>query len=110
MGWKNLSYWLRGGIIGLIVGLFLLGIILIDGGVAQCDGPEGVSCNSWVGEIVMSIFLFIALPFVLVGSSFNSSSFGPVGVILFFIGVFISPFLWGALIGLIVGKIKNRKS
>ena len=97
MGWKNWPYWLRGGAIGVLVGILILFI-------------------PFVGLIYIIPVMFVqGLIFNLIGlretadlcfSLFSSPSF--ICVITFYpINVILS-FIIGALIGLIIGKIKSK--
>lgn len=92
MGWKNWSYWLKGGIIsgifGLIVGL--LALFLRD-----------IFNNSFLQVLNLPSF---AISFALCYENLVCSN------IIYVISSFIVLFLLGALIGYTYGKIKNRKS
>ena len=94
MGWKNLSYWLKGGIIGIIVLiiLFIIGLIL-----------DLIIRPSFFPYTFMMIFLPL-IPFMFIIEAFGID-FGDVFL-------FIAPpayFTIGVIIGLIVGKIKSKK-
>jgi len=103
MGWKNLPYWLRGSIVGLIAGIFL-GIYLITTNCNLSFGGSSGGCTIF-DQIIFGFCLFtIIMPlFVFVFEQIiDSSSAGLIASIL------TLTFL-GALIGFIVGKIKSRK-
>lgn len=106
-------YWLRGGIIGIIIWLVLIGLFNISGLFFDCGATtylgEGASCWNIVQEIIITIFYILSFPFIILGANPNLSSVGPSGVLWFWIGSFISFVLWGLIIGFIYSKIKNRK-
>ncbi len=80
MGWKNWSYWLRGGVIGLILGFVLEFGILI----------TAKSCADWS-------FSTCSILENIINKTILSLAWGVVGIIL------------GIIIGWLYGKIKNRK-
>ena len=86
MGWKNLPYWLKGGIIGGISGI-LLAIL----------GQHFVLIRS---ASFLALILIYVFP---VGHYFS-----PIIILIGLIN-FITYMILGALIGYIYGKIKNRK-
>ena len=94
MGWKNLSYWLKGGIIGIIV----LIILLIIGFILDLTIQ-----SSFFPYTLMMIFIPL-IPFVLIIEAFG------IGFedVIFFITL-PAYFIIGAVIGWIVGKIKSKK-
>ncbi len=79
MGWKDWPYWIKGGIIGILLSLAYFLIILII--YLIYNWPEG----DYVGFIIYILF----------------------GTIISTIGVAVALFIIGAIIGLIVGKIKK---
>lgn len=88
MNWKNLPYWLKGGIIGLTIGLLyglfsIILIVLVILGYLPAS-PFNLGTQS-------PKFLFLIIPFI--GTLIQTS-------ILFVIG---------SLIGYIYGKVKLRK-
>ncbi len=94
MTWKNLPYWLRGGIISLLI-VAVLYLILIS-----------LSLFTSLGEVLggsKNILLTLSLGtyFVLGGESESAT-------IVF--GLIVEYFIIGAVIGLIIGKLKSKKS
>lgn len=93
--------WLKGGLIGLVVGviLIILGVFLFGFGASFLYNFLG-------------IFSFlIILPVYFVKYVLNCTQTGCMFLVLF-ISIVIVPlecFLIGAIIGLIVGKVKNKK-
>jgi len=85
MGWKNLSYWLRGGVIGIIIYIVLLPFAFI-------FPPP---------------YYIISLLTIPLNPILNSGIFGD-NVIVFIIIKGIYLFLLSALIGLVIGKIKQK--
>jgi O-antigen/teichoic acid export membrane protein len=96
MSWKNMPYWLRGGIIGAWTGV-ILGIILLIFSFI-CDFASRY-CPEKFWDILKNIFL---LPLAYIPGVLSSLS-----LMLIFLG--IEFFIAGALIGLIIGKIKRKR-
>ena len=99
MSWKNWPYWLKGGVIGVI--LIIVFFIII---VSISNTSKG--CTSWENSPYYCISIIGAsfLIAVVTGSRnmmFLYISTGITNIIIVFIV--------GSLIGLIYGKIKNRK-
>lgn len=100
---KELPYWIKGGIISLIISLILF--ILVRK-IALIFPPA---------DQVIMITLF--WPFFILAFTFEGSFFfnqpGTVnfvfGIIILLLAQIIYSFLIGAIIGFIVGKIKNKK-
>ena len=88
MGWKNLPYWLRGGIVALIIAIILLVPSLIIESI-----PLYIFNLDFIGLIIFQ------------GSILNEDIFGVFQLIT----LAISYFIIGALIGLIIGKIKSKR-
>lgn len=102
MNWKNWSYWLKGGIIGAALFVFLT-IILIPFGWSGGGGHIG-----YPNFIIPSLHIFLSILFLaLLSGNFGISDSMFIYASLFF-GL-ISYFLVGALIGRIYGKIKSKK-
>jgi len=93
MGWKDWSYWLKGGIIGLVISLLItLSTMFMP---VYCIGlsQDGTGCVSPTGIDAWKY-------------NFNSLFDDTFGIIILFI---VSLFIIGAIIGWIYGKIKQRK-
>lgn len=105
MGWKDWPYWLRGGIIGFVIGLIpliLSQIFLIKGLLAVIYGvfvlpPELILLNI-IPASLKNIFFDMGSCFILCIPRF----LGFLVIALFY-------FLVGALIGSIISKIKSIK-
>jgi len=94
MGWKNWSYWLRGGIISVIIYLILLLITFL---CAENASGEGFVCLLFFVPTLLLMPLYQAI-------------FGyPEPVYLAYVFFVIFWFVIGAVVGLIIGKIKRRK-
>ena len=95
MGWKDWSYWLKGGIIGILISLVFLassyftGQIKIVSYINQCLIPP---CSS-----DLHFYLFSNSNFLFVREFLISM-----------IVILICCFIIGSFIGWIVGKIKSR--
>jgi hypothetical protein len=102
--------WLKGGLTGIAVFLLLALIMKISSSPCNYDnfivGGES-NCSSIYNAIYYSI-AFIGLS-IFFGGTLNISSFGPVGIYKFWIISFLAFFLWGAIIGWIIQKIKSKK-
>ncbi len=91
MGWKDWSYWLKGGVIGLVIYLLI----------------ATVSSIAWSDKLIIPFVSFSGLIFnnflaPLLGNGFLTESISII--ILSLIFYFIS----GSIIGWLYGKIKNR--
>jgi len=107
-----MKIWLKGALVGLVVWLILviLSIIGANIGTNPCEVGEmmeGASCYTNFQETVMSILYFVGFLGLLLGGSPVLSSFGPTGVLIFYIGTALTFFLWGAFIGFIIQKVKK---
>ena len=114
MGFKNLSPWLKGGIIGLIFGLlpvvnFLFSLLFVYRIIGLIP-LLGVMLNNaiiFVLKLPATISASVLRLFVDTEALGGTMGFGA----LFMVLIFLSPilyFLVGALIGWIIGKIKSR--
>lgn len=107
MGWKNWPYWLRGGIIGGVIGI----IWFVFHFMGMNFGPGEGGYLNWVyytfgviSGLLGSILGFFIFPIALLfGEYFSDATATP-----FLIISVIYLFLIGALIGFIIGKIKSR--
>ena len=101
MGWKNWSYWLRGGIIlgGIPLVLYLLTMAFV------FVFPPLAQVFSLISSVFYLPYFLIVAGFELNFLSDGGFGFNIWGLILFFVFWFII----GAIIGLIIGKVKKRK-
>ncbi len=99
MGWKNWPYWIRGGLLGAIITIIGYIFIIMVG--------IGFPILFYIPDIIIALpYRFIAKSFVynILGSNLGSY------VLLFSYIIAIFPnFIIGAIIGLIIGKIKSKK-
>jgi len=96
MGWKNWPYWLRGGIIGMVISFLLIIIISFLGLLSLNMFGESSYFGNFLGTI--SSLLFIKFnPFY--GFIFKSNTL--LGQLLPFLVFY---FIIGAIIGWIYGK------
>lgn len=91
MGWRNLPYWLKGGIISFLI-VFIWGIL--DFVLFHTMITIMLICVSFTG-------IFLCKPL--------NIGYGNYDTLLIILAL-ISYFLLGAIIGLIVGKIRSRKA
>lgn len=104
--------WIKGGLWGMGVWLVLIILFFIGAniGTLPCgikDPLEGASCYTPIQNSLMLVISFVGFIGLLIGSP-NLSSVGPSGVLLFYLGSALTFFLWGALIGFIVQKIRKK--
>lgn len=104
--WKNLPKWLKGGLIGLGIGILALLFQLIAFGTAESfKGP--LEFLSWILLLLTLPSMFITMLLGgLVGSLTGNKEYAEA---FFFLGRYLVPviyFLIGALIGLVIPKKK----
>jgi len=99
MGWKNLSYGLKGGIIGIIISL----IFIIIGFITEI--PEPFNYINIIGYVAVFIPFLLGLCTERAGVTeiVNTCAIA-VYALYFFIYFFV-----GAFIGWIIGKLKSKK-
>ncbi len=90
MAWKNWPYWVKGGIIGFVIGIIFAIFNLFS--------------NGYIGA-------FTLLPFLLLKILDNCYGEGCLGLFVYYgsIAFLVEFTLFGAIIGWIYGKIKKRK-
>jgi len=102
MGWKNWPYWLKGGLIGVGIGI----ILAVIGIIAVIERPLA-------GEFLYFVQLIgiFGLGSFLQTDCVGEACFGNVfiALILMPIGYLIKGLLVGAITGWVVGKIKAKK-
>ena len=115
---KSKSYWLRGGItsLGIVTIMFLIPFIF--------DKLVGnLTVKHYLYEIIYIPLLFISLPLIMLlsylgfftdsifhtGAGYMSLQSYPIGQVITFIIAIAYYFLIGALIGLVIGKMKSKK-
>ena len=113
MGWKNLPYWMRGGVIGIIIGAVLT-IILLFIIVPNFFNKYTTNLNLYEAHglyfMILLIFWIVFIPsiFLLAIGSLGIPLWSIFSII--FLALFlIYYFVIGAIIGLIIGKIKSKK-
>jgi hypothetical protein len=123
--WEDFPYWLKGGIIGVVISLFPSLMISF----YNCSFVEYFSFSDYPGEgsfcirlynietqfwllslIIMTIAIPIFLALVLVGGVIGQNIFFyPVRIAFTIIHLGIFFFLAGSLFGWIYGKLKNKR-
>lgn len=99
MCWKKISYWIKGGVIGLVIGILLLiGFIGM-----SCSNSSEAECNS---KLLLSNTIDVIISIIFIPLFLGVS---PSHGWIFYGGIIICSFVWGAIIGFIFGKIKSRK-
>ena len=92
MGWKDWPYWLKGGVIGLVFVLILFLLIYFN--------LLGSSISGTLGIFIVVITFIGALGLC----PENACQFYTAGLLI----LLIESFIIGAIIGWIIGKIKNK--
>jgi hypothetical protein len=100
MGWKNWAYWKKGGIIGLVFGIILSIFAFLDSFFLSTNYIPYFVYNLLFGPIVILILILLCPG----GDYCLMDTTLPI-----FIALILEYFAVGAIIGLIVGKIKKRK-
>jgi hypothetical protein len=108
------SGWRKGALIGGIIFIILVIIYYISGLVGPpCiidGGFEGNMCTNYFQGQLLGVIFILSFPSVLLGiGSPNMSTFGPMGVALFWIVGFIVSLILGGVIGWLIGKIRKKK-
>ncbi len=113
--WKDWPYWLKGGIVGVIVGIVLLFIPLILSYFVDVPSFIPILSLIWIAITIFLIFIFcgVALEIDLGGGILGTCETR----LPFYFSLFLSTIIIGALffgigslIGLIIGKIKYKES
>ena len=98
MRWKNWPYWMRGGVIGVLILIFLTIIAFI-----------GYSLN--LGSFDLELIVQVDLESIIHNTIGLGVSIPPkLNIIADLIVSIIGYFLLGAIIGIIIGKIKSRSA
>lgn len=113
MSWKNLPTWLKGGIIGAVVGLVGIILYIIMEPLGNALGIYGGYSYPRAFDIIFGgIFLLGAFPVVFIfGSLFLMLSGDTLAGMAGWVFAWLSPLTYivaGMIIGLIVDKIKSR--
>jgi hypothetical protein len=96
--WQGLKYWQKGGIIGALVPIILLALSFFC--VSIISGDESIFCT--IPLVPISFFFVFD---ILVRFDFLPNKIVMIFYYLFSIVIY---FLIGALIGLIIGKLKKK--
>ncbi len=102
MGWKNWSYWLRGGIIGLFIGTIIAVFYFANAYIIK-----NIMLDSFFTKIIYYNFNFIdyqAIKWSIKLGLCKAENCIVLPFVLLFEVIFV-----GAIIGFIIGKIKQRK-
>ncbi len=106
MGWKKLPYWLKGGLIGIIISiiLILVNYIFI---LLEANLPDYITTPLFL--LVQFVLLTNPLTYLFwgFGGFYGSNVWFNFTKILFLSS--ISFFIIGALIGFIISKFKSKK-
>lgn len=91
MAWKNFPYWLRGGIIGLIMGVIISPLYVISTPIP------------YFYKITYYLYYPISLSII------NKGPFSGTSILLLIFLVLVITGIYGAIIGFIYGKTKGRE-
>jgi len=101
MAWKDWPYWLKGGLIGIVVGILWLFMgMFIGNSFKVC-----ISINQSVPPPACNLLIIFYIPAVFLGILGLSDQGIVTGIIL----TAVIYFVLGSIIGLIVSKIKSKK-
>ncbi len=97
MGWKNWPCWLKGGVIGIGIGILISILEII----------YWYTCSN-CSEVIGWLTMFLALPlYIFFGDSSINNFF--IEFVITNLTIILDLFIIGTLIGLIVGKINSKK-
>lgn len=102
MGWRDLPYWLRGGLIGVLV--IILYFVLMSSNVM----------SPYIKDLIVRFFTIIFYPFIIlikpVINLIKPSQISAVYLLFIIlpISIFIGSIVYSMIIGYIIGKIKSR--
>jgi len=100
MGWKEWPYWLKGGIMGLIVYLIIFGLFFI----------VSLNCRKgFCGYISINtvLYFFVSIIFLILNIDIIPYLSNPLAILFILVNL-TAVFVIGSLIGFIIGKIKSR--
>ena len=101
MNWKNWPYWVKGGIIGAIVMILIIGVDYVG---ACYGGTKQEFCGYF------TIMASLPLAFLLLGKLTAFEIFSTkVSITEYMVSAVILYFILGAFIGFLYGKYKSRK-
>ena len=103
MSWKHWPYWLKGGIISAVIGLFFFALAERCGHSAAISGNEDFRCIPLLGPA----FLLAVVVGIIPGLK-PLLHFIP-DVMLYLILIVVAWFLSGAMIGALIGYKKSKK-
>lgn len=111
MNIKQIPYWVRGGLLGIV---FSLAVPVTLYSVTSLAGGSILLSNGFLGEIVewvTGISIIIFAPFILVSLYFSYGTDVPwiLSTIIPFLLGWVIWFIIGSLVSLIIQKIKSRK-
>ena len=99
MGWKDWPYWLRGGIIVVLIPVIIFLIVLIFEKISSSRDPTYYQGTH--GTLAGYLLIALGLPINIIAPTLGEGTFIFLTAIMYFV--------IGAIIGLIVGKIKSKK-
>lgn len=101
MGFNNLPIWLKGGLIGIMIGVIwiFIGLFIVNN-IQSC-----ISTNQSVPPPACNLLIIFYIPIVFLGMLGLSDQGIITGIIL----TAVVYFVLGSIIGLIVDKIKSKK-
>jgi hypothetical protein len=115
MPWKNLAYWLKGGIIGGMISLIFHAVVYLLY-IGCVSASSGYSSHCTFGLLLILPTLMIFYSDLVTNESINlgspaglsSSELFIAAILLIVIGTILGLII-GAVIGLIIGKIKSKR-
>lgn len=98
---KQKRYWLRGGVVGLVMGIIVLIVAMLTALNYDCPGGN---CTPYWYDMIGYVSGWLSFPL----TSFAKGFIGSSAYILNFIFIPATYFMYGAIIGWLYGKIGNR--
>jgi len=101
MSWKNWPSWLKGGLIGIVVGIVMFFIMRIE--FMENNDPNPYFFGLFGFPTIFLLFIIEETIIDIVPESLGTIIF-PAAILI------INYFIIGAVIGLIIGRIKSKKA
>ncbi len=110
MGWKDWSYWLRGGVIGGVLGIILsVSVFLTPGNIGFFLRNILIVNFNLFFIVEKLIYNTLVISSYLIFSKLKLTGILYIMIFIRYIFLIIEFVLLGALIGFLYGKIKSRK-
>ncbi len=105
MCWKKLKSWLKGGIVGIVIGLIYIFLIITN---ISLNIPQLNFLTSALSYLYYPLFPILTKIYSCNGDGCWAILYKPLSIVLAIIWILLIAFIIGSLIGLIIEKIKFR--